>query len=72
MPHNESYVLASYLLTFVALIVIIGWVMLDSRARQNELRRLEAAGIRRRSAGKSPDGALEGPVASSVESKIHE
>lgn len=62
MPHNESYVLASYALTFVALIIIIGWVMLDSRGRQSELNKLEAAGIRRRSAGKSPDRAGEGPV----------
>lgn len=62
MPHNESYVLAAYALTFVALIVIIGWVMLDSRARQSELKKLDAAGIRRRSAGKSPGGVIEGPV----------
>lgn len=49
LPHNEAYVIASYLLTLVALVVIIGWVMLDSRGRRNELKRLEAAGIRRRS-----------------------
>jgi heme exporter protein D len=49
MPHNESYVLASYALTFVAMIVIIGWVWIDSRARWSELKRLEEQGIRRRS-----------------------
>lgn len=50
LPHNEGYVLASYGVTFIAMILIIGWVWLDSRARQNELKKLEAAGIRRRSA----------------------
>lgn len=50
LPHNEGYVIASYLVTLIAMIVIIGWVLLDSRGRQNELKVLEAAGIRRRSA----------------------
>ncbi len=50
LAHNEGYVLASYLITLVAMIVIIGWVLLDSRGRQRELKRLEEAGIRRRSA----------------------
>jgi len=50
LAHNEGYVLASYAITLVAMIVIIGWVMLDSRGRQRELKRLEETGIRRRSA----------------------
>ncbi len=33
LAHNEGYVLASYLITLVAMIVIIGWVLLDSRGR---------------------------------------
>ena len=50
LPHNEGYVIASYVVTIIAMIVIIGWVLLDSRGRQKELKKLEAAGIRRRSA----------------------
>lgn len=50
LAHNEGYVLASYAITLVAMIVIIGWVLLDSRGRQRELKRLEETGIRRRSA----------------------
>jgi heme exporter protein D len=49
LPHNESYVIASYLVTFIALVIIIASTMIDSRGRQRELKRLEAAGIRRRS-----------------------
>lgn len=56
LAHNEGYVLASYAITFVAMIVIIGWVLLDSRGRQRELRRLEEAGIRRRSARTAATG----------------
>ncbi len=56
LAHNEGYVLASYLITLVAMIVIIGWVMLDSRGRQRELKRLEETGIRRRSARQAPTG----------------
>lgn len=50
LAHNEGYVLASYAITLVAMIIIIGWVLLDSRGRQRELKRLEETGIRRRSA----------------------
>ena len=49
LPHNEGYVIAAYVLTVVAMIIIVGWVLLDSRGRRNELKRLEEAGIRRRS-----------------------
>ena len=50
LAHNEGYVLASYLITLIAMIDIVGWVFIDSRGRQRELKRLEEAGIRRRSA----------------------
>lgn len=53
LAHNEGYVLASYAITLVAMIVIIGWVLLDSRGRQRELKRLEETGIRRRSASRT-------------------
>ena len=33
---------------------LVAWVALDGRARRSELARLEAAGIRRRSAGETP------------------
>ena len=56
LAHNEGYVLASYLITLIAMIVIIGWVLLDSRGRQRELKRLEASGIRRRSARTTATG----------------
>ncbi|MCD2175797.1 heme exporter protein CcmD [Rhizobium sp. C4] len=50
LAHNEGYVLASYAITAVAMVIIIGWVYIDSRSRQRELKRLDEAGIRRRSA----------------------
>ncbi|HWU63042.1 MAG TPA: heme exporter protein CcmD [Ensifer sp.] len=53
LAHNEGYVLASYALTLIAMIIIIGWVLLDSRGRQRELKRLEETGIRRRSASRT-------------------
>ncbi|HZG31287.1 heme exporter protein D [Ensifer adhaerens] len=56
LAHNEGYVLASYAITLVAMIVIIGWVLLDSRGRQRELKRLEETGIRRRSARQATTG----------------
>lgn len=56
LAHNEGYVVASYLITLIAMIVIIGWVLLDSRSRQRELKRLEASGIRRRSARTAAPG----------------
>lgn len=56
LAHNEGYVLASYAITLIAMIVIIGWVLLDSRGRQRELKRLEETGIRRRSARQASAG----------------
>lgn len=56
LAHNEGYVLASYAITLVAMIIIIGWVLLDSRGRQRELKRLEETGIRRRSARQANAG----------------
>lgn len=62
LAHNESYVIASYLVTLIAMIVIIGWVFIDSRSRQKELKTLEAAGIRRRSAAGAATGQTAGQV----------
>lgn len=51
---HAFYVYGSYVATTLILGVMIGWVWLDGRARQAELKALEAAGIRRRSAAAKP------------------
>ena len=48
------YVVASYGASAAVVFGLVAWVAFDSRARRSELARLEAAGIRRRSAGESP------------------
>ncbi|MGF0539799.1 heme exporter protein CcmD [Agrobacterium sp. ES01] len=55
MSHT-FYITASYLITFGLIAFAVLWTWLDGRARQKELKALEAAGIRRRSSVK-PDGA---------------
>jgi heme exporter protein D len=47
------YVLGSYALTGGICLALTIWVYLDGRARQAELKTLEAQGIRRRSASPS-------------------
>jgi heme exporter protein D len=49
MSPHALYVAAAYAITAVALAGLIGWVLLDQRARRKELAELEAAGVRRRS-----------------------
>ena len=44
-----GYIFASYLAVALVLGGLIGWVVLDQRARQRELAELEARGVRRRS-----------------------
>lgn len=44
-----AYVIAAYGVTVVALLLVIGWILLDQRLQKAELKRLEAQGIRRRS-----------------------
>ncbi|CZT33429.1 heme exporter protein CcmD [Rhizobium sp. 9140] len=51
MSAHLGYVVASYGAALVAVATLIAWVVLDARARRRELRALEEAGIRRRSAG---------------------
>jgi heme exporter protein D len=48
---HALYVAAAYAITAVVLAGLIGWIVLDQRARRRELAELEAAGIRRRSDG---------------------
>ncbi|MGJ7041820.1 heme exporter protein D [Shinella sp. BE166] len=47
---HAFYVTASYIAAFSVSIGLILWVWLDHRSRHRELERLEAAGVRRRSA----------------------
>jgi heme exporter protein D len=57
MDHS-AFVAAAYAISAITLLSICGWVWLDSRGRKQELKELEAAGIRRRSAsGSSEAGA---------------
>jgi heme exporter protein D len=49
MSTHDLYVAAAYAATVVVLAGLVGWILLDRRARQKELSELEASGIRRRS-----------------------
>lgn len=50
MMTHAAYVVASYGIATVTVLVLILWVLADGRSRRRELQALEAAGIRRRSA----------------------
>jgi heme exporter protein D len=52
---HAFYVYSSYGFAAVLVIAVIGWTWSDGRLRQQELRALEASGIRRRSQRK-PEG----------------
>ena len=47
---HAFYVTGSYIAAFAVTFGLVLWVWLDHRGRRRELDRLEAAGIRRRSA----------------------
>ncbi|MBA3039824.1 MAG: heme exporter protein CcmD [Alphaproteobacteria bacterium] len=47
---HAFYIYLSYGISAAIVLALIGWTWLDGRARQAELKALEAAGIRRRSA----------------------
>jgi len=49
MSAHALFVTAAYTITVVVLAGLIGWILLDQRARKRELAALEAAGVRRRS-----------------------
>jgi heme exporter protein D len=55
MSHT-FYVFGSYGLAAIICLGLTLWVYLDGRARQTELRLLEAQGIRRRSQAADPEG----------------
>lgn len=47
---HMAFVVTSYGIAAVALTITIGWILIDQRILKNELKRLEAQGVRRRSA----------------------
>ncbi len=49
MSAHALYVTAAYAITGIVLAGLVGWILIDQRARKRELAELEAAGIRRRS-----------------------
>ncbi|MEZ2331636.1 heme exporter protein CcmD [Mesorhizobium sp. RCC_202] len=49
MSAHAVFVTAAYAITAIVLAGLIGWILLDQRARKRELAALEAAGVRRRS-----------------------
>ena len=49
MSAHALYVTAAYGITAIVLAGLIGWILLDQRARKREIAELEAAGVRRRS-----------------------
>lgn len=50
MGEHAAFVLGSYGVATVTVLGLILWVLIDARGRQRDLKRLEEAGIRRRSA----------------------
>ncbi|MCO6180436.1 heme exporter protein CcmD [Ciceribacter sp. RN22] len=52
---HDFYIYVSYGVSGLVILALIGWVWLDGRARQRELKALEAAGVRRRSATGASD-----------------
>jgi heme exporter protein D len=59
MSAHDLYVAAAYAITVVVLAGLVGWILLDQRARRRELAELEAAGVRRRSDRTGPRGAKQ-------------
>lgn len=49
MSVHALYVAGAYGVTFVVLAGLVGWLLVDGRARRRELLELEARGVRRRS-----------------------
>ncbi len=49
MSAHALYVTAAYAASAIVLAALVGWILLDGRARKRDLASLEAEGIRRRS-----------------------
>ena len=54
MSPHAGFIIASYLVTFVVIAGLVGWVVLDGRLQKRRLAELEARGIRRRSERGTP------------------
>ena len=52
---HAFYVNLSYVFAFLISAAMIGWIVIDGRARKREMAELEAAGIRRRSSTSTKD-----------------
>ncbi|WP_152046965.1 heme exporter protein CcmD [Aureimonas psammosilenae] len=50
----SAYVLSAYAISGLVLALLAAWIFAGTRAKRRELKRLEAGGHRRRSAGKTP------------------
>ena len=49
MTAHALYVTAAYGISALGIAALIGWVLLDQRARRREMAELDSAGMRRRS-----------------------
>ncbi|RWM01858.1 MAG: heme exporter protein CcmD [Mesorhizobium sp.] len=49
MSAHALYVAAAYSITAIVLAGLVGWILIDQRARRRDLAALEASGVRRRS-----------------------
>ena len=50
-----SFIVTSYLLVTVAVLILIGWIALDYRRQKQRLRQLDASGVVRRSGRSAVD-----------------
>jgi heme exporter protein D len=50
-----AFIVTSYLLVTVVVLMLIGWITVDYRRQQRHLRELEAGGVVRRSARSTAD-----------------
>ncbi|MGG7517013.1 heme exporter protein CcmD [Allorhizobium undicola] len=50
--NHDFYIYSAYGAAGLVSLCLVLWVVLDGRARQREMKALEAAGLRRRSAAK--------------------
>jgi heme exporter protein D len=51
---HAGFIVAAYLLTAAVLVGVVAWIVLDGRNQRRRIADLEARGVRRRSAGKTP------------------
>jgi heme exporter protein D len=51
---HAGFIVAAYLLTAAVLVGVLAWIVLDGRTQRRRIADLEARGVRRRSAGKTP------------------